>query len=676
MAIDKIGSNSQTTLDNSPSQRSSELPNFKASYDPAHSSIVSISKAQESGVGDFVYGIGSGVWSIITWPFSALGSVWSWMTSSASPVKVKKKSDDDDDDKSYKKSRGSGGGGSRGGTKRTEASKDLLEFFKNAKADREFNSSEFRKVFKDLNKEEQTSFELALWKQGKFKQPDDRSNKSWSQQQIDNNKKDYSPEMQAHLEEASEYYKAMDPLGKVGDEYARLAGKQLRSLEKDDDEDYAEEMTKNDKAFDKLPENIKDEVNEYTMKLAPNMPIFSRAEQDKERERVAILKTMTKAHVMQNLAKNSGIFVSDMDARVQLQAMARVIGQTIRPREGNFGLTEGDFAHGFKGLGKIAKKVFADFVGLSIGRPEDKETHDGEAYIMGTLNVDKRNVVEPDVKRLGVLLAHLLKHDGIPCPDSFAVFFPKPSRRDEDEGGRGGRGGGGGGGRGGVGGSKGPIVPTTFSLPPDYQNEPITGGATQPTGSGTALGKVIQQGGTRVLPTGPYTQNQFDDFIADQQPTGGAQGSGGGIPPAVFFRPDGVPPVTGTQAFGAPPSTGVLPNSTQPQQPQPQPQPQQPQPQLQQPQPQLQQPQQPQPQLQQPQPQLQQPQPQPQQPRPQPQLQPQPQPQQPQQPQPATIESTPVGSLDDLLGADVDPVDGGALGAMTALAEKLGTTTT
>jgi hypothetical protein len=476
MAIQQIGSN-PTTLDSS-HQLKAEILQPRKAYDAANSSLVSLSNAQEEGIGDFFSSLASGVWSIVTWPFRTLGSIWNWMTGAKDEAADKAEGKD-------KKSSGGGGG------KVSEASSDFIAVFKK---DEEFDSDKFKSAYSGISADEKKAYRKMLWIAGGY-QPAEGS-KDWATKLL-SKKGEFVESEEEFLRQAADMYKSAPKLRSLGDRMARLADDMLADLDNEESEaEFEKDKKKLDGEFRKLPGVVRDAVMALTEAYRPVAMILSQKQADTAEARQEAAEYRAQAHAMQILAKNNYLAVGDDGARAELETMLRRVGQKGVPfgaeRLAGFdreeddidesalserrqkhgadehpsatrlassrleeqvdsrrvdsrerpsvarahesvqmpsgpvgGITEGEFVREYQHLGATAKKALAESVGYMIGRPED-----GEKYIMGKLVVDTKKQV-PNVGLLCMALARLVQHDGGEVPSSVQPLLG--IRQEDDE---------------------------------------------------------------------------------------------------------------------------------------------------------------------------------------------------------------------------------------------------
>jgi hypothetical protein len=381
MAINQIGSNNPATMQGLPHSTAAQKPSFGA-YNSAQSSLVSLSQPQEEGLLE-------GVWSLVTWPFRALGSLWSWITGSSSST--------------------SATGAAKGQKGTSDAAEDFIAVFK--KDDEEFDSDKFKEAYAGLSSDEKKAYRTMLWVAGEF-QVVESGNKDWATKLV-TKKGDFVEDEVEYLRAAGGMFKSAARLDSLAARFDKLADEMIADLDNEDsDADFKKDAEKVMKDFNKLPKDVKQRVEALAEIFAPKLALYTKKERDagNEEARGHALSFKGMAHAMKLLADNHFLAVGDGAVRGDLERMLRVVGQKGLDRSGNVAATEGDLVHEYNQMSSAARKVFAEALGYAIGKPAA-----GEQYLYGRLKVDNDKVV-PEPQLAAVVLKGLVGFDGGDVP--------------------------------------------------------------------------------------------------------------------------------------------------------------------------------------------------------------------------------------------------------------------
>jgi len=356
-------------------------------YDASQSSLVSLSSSQEDGFFD-------GVWSLITWPFRALGSLWAWMTGSSSASGTS-----------------SAGKGKKGVS---DAAEEFVAVFKKSDEDA-FDSDKFREAYGALSSDEKKAYRTMLWVAGEF-QVVESGNKDWATKVV-TKKGDFADEDVELLKSAGAMFKFADRLDSLSSRYDKLADEMLTDVDNEDsDADFKKDLEKLEKDFNKLPKDVKARVEHLAAVFAPAITLFNKKERDagNEETRVEAYRLKAMSHAMKLLSENHFLAVGDAAVRNDLERMLRIVGQKGLDREGQVEATEGDIVAEYNHMGSAAKKVLADVIGYNICKPTA-----GEQYLFGKVKVDNATI-KPDAHMIAVALKNLVGFDGGDVPREIA----------------------------------------------------------------------------------------------------------------------------------------------------------------------------------------------------------------------------------------------------------------
>jgi len=384
MAINGIGSNSPIATMES---RLETAARAHVAFDASKSSLVSMSESQQDGFFD-------GVWSLITWPFRALGSLWAWMTGSSDAASGSKAA-------------------SKGKKGSSDAAEEFVAVFK--KSDEvEFDSDKFREAYGAMSSDEKKAYRTMLWVAGEF-QVVDSGNKDWATKLV-TKKGDFAEEDTAVLKAAGNMFKFADRLDSLCDRYEKLADEMLAELDNEEsDADFKKDLDKLDKDFRKLPKEVRDRVEHLAHVFGPALTLFSKKEREgSEEDRVSAYRLKAQAHAMKLLSENHYLAVGDAAVRSDLERMLRVVGQKVVGDGEEAQVAEGDVVAEYNQMSSAARKALADVIGYNICKPAS-----GEQYLYGRVKVDNKSVA-PDAKLVLVALKNLVQFDGGEVPRGLA----------------------------------------------------------------------------------------------------------------------------------------------------------------------------------------------------------------------------------------------------------------
>ncbi|MBS3903110.1 MAG: hypothetical protein KGZ30_01905 [Anaplasmataceae bacterium] len=309
---------------------------------------VSMAAPQEGVVGDFF----SGVWSVVTWPFRTIASLFSsvWNAIFGSAAADAKNTAD--------------------------AAADFAEAIKAKK----FKADDFKAAYAALPEQGQKEFRRLLWVAGGHQEARE---KDWPTQLIE--KKKYSEDDRALFKKAYQMQEAKAQLT----EFANALGEEgLKNSKEAKKECYDGK---------KLPEHVKAQVKALGGLLATGHIPASNAPFNTDKEHIKPYK-----RACEILSENDFLLVPTATARRELRAMHAHLVE-IANRHGD--VLPHDIATLYKGLDEKSRVVLADVVGSAA-----KCAGHGDEYLRG-VHVKKGAQVVPDAALVTEALTSMLQFD-------------------------------------------------------------------------------------------------------------------------------------------------------------------------------------------------------------------------------------------------------------------------